>query len=245
LEIVYMVRCADGSLYTGWTNNLEKRIEDHNHARGAKYTRGRLPVSLVYYEIFFSRGEALSRERAIKKMPRIRKERLLQSGLVQVEREKRVYDFLDGLKIPYEVVTHEPVFESNAAVEAFQGMVFWDIKNLFLRSPGGRHHYLVLMPYDKPLDLKALSRRLGVKSLSFAAPERLEDLLQTTPGAVSVFNLLSPKAREVVLVMDQVLLDGQRMGFHPNVPHRTVIVGEKAVNEVVNHMNNSRIVIEI
>lgn len=70
---VYIVRCADGSLYTGWTTDLNKRIETHNAGKGAKYTRSRLPVSLVFYETFGSEHEARSREWHIKRMSRAEK----------------------------------------------------------------------------------------------------------------------------------------------------------------------------
>lgn len=76
----YIVKCADNSLYTGWTNDLEKRIRDHNLGRGAKYTRARLPVTLVYHETFDTREEALRREAAIKKLSRPQKERLIQEA---------------------------------------------------------------------------------------------------------------------------------------------------------------------
>lgn len=52
MNYTYIVRCSDGSLYTGWTNDLKKRIKDHNEGRGAKYTRSRRPVVLAYYEEF-------------------------------------------------------------------------------------------------------------------------------------------------------------------------------------------------
>ena len=79
MNYVYIVRCSDGSLYTGWTTSLEKRIEAHNAGRGAKYTKSRRPVSLVYFETFESKSEALKREAAIKKLPRVLKLSLIQS----------------------------------------------------------------------------------------------------------------------------------------------------------------------
>lgn len=75
----YIVRCSDNSLYTGWTNNLEKRIESHNLGKGAKYTRCRLPVKLVYYETFETKEEAMSREYNIKKMSKASKEKLVEN----------------------------------------------------------------------------------------------------------------------------------------------------------------------
>lgn len=73
---VYIARCADGTLYTGWTNDMEKRIAAHNSGLGAKYTRGRAPVEVIYYEEFALRKEAMSREMEIKKLSREKKLKL-------------------------------------------------------------------------------------------------------------------------------------------------------------------------
>ena len=70
---VYMIRCKDNTLYTGWTNDLYKRIKSHNNGNGAKYTKYRGPVELVYYETFDNKSEALKREIEIKKLTRIEK----------------------------------------------------------------------------------------------------------------------------------------------------------------------------
>lgn len=75
---VYIVECADGSLYTGWTNNLEKRIASHNAGRGARYTRSRRPVRLRYYETFDEKNEALRRECALKKLTHEEKRALVE-----------------------------------------------------------------------------------------------------------------------------------------------------------------------
>lgn len=74
---VYVLECADGSLYTGYTTDLERRIGEHNDGTGAKYTRGRTPVKLVYTERFESRSAAMSREYAIKRLSRAEKEALV------------------------------------------------------------------------------------------------------------------------------------------------------------------------
>ena len=73
---IYMLRCSDGSLYTGWTNDLEKRVKTHNSGKGAKYTKSRLPVELVYFEEYNTKEEALRRECAVKKLSRNAKIRL-------------------------------------------------------------------------------------------------------------------------------------------------------------------------
>lgn len=81
MNYTYIVKCKDGSLYTGWTNNLEKRIRDHNEGKGAKYTKSRRPVVLAYYEEFQTKEEAMRREYAIKKMGRKEKEKLLEKEI--------------------------------------------------------------------------------------------------------------------------------------------------------------------
>ena len=76
----YILECSDGTYYCGWTNDLEKRIAAHNSGKGAKYTSSRLPVKLVYYEVFRTPNEAMSREWKIKQMKRSEKIRLINSG---------------------------------------------------------------------------------------------------------------------------------------------------------------------
>ena len=78
MNYTYMVECADGTLYTGWTNCLEKRLKAHNGGRnGAKYTKTKRPVSLVYHEGFITKEEAMQREYQIKQLTRERKLELI------------------------------------------------------------------------------------------------------------------------------------------------------------------------
>lgn len=81
---VYMLRCKDGSLYTGWTNDLEHRLAMHNSGRGAKYTRGRGPLELVYSEELPDKEAALRRECVIKKLRREQKLALLQTWQARI-----------------------------------------------------------------------------------------------------------------------------------------------------------------
>ncbi len=80
----YILRCSDGSLYTGWTNNLEKRVKSHNLGIGAKYTKPRRPVELVYYETYPSKVDAMKRESEIKKLSKQKKEELIKVNCVLV-----------------------------------------------------------------------------------------------------------------------------------------------------------------
>ena len=79
-NFTYLLRCSDGSLYCGWTNDLQKRLASHNAGTGGKYTRTCLPVELVYYEEYATRQEAMSREYHIKRLSRQEKLRLIESG---------------------------------------------------------------------------------------------------------------------------------------------------------------------
>lgn len=77
MNFCYMLRCGDGTLYTGWTKDLEQRLQTHNAGRGGKYTRSRLPVELVYREEFETKEEAMSREWHLKRLTRQEKLRLI------------------------------------------------------------------------------------------------------------------------------------------------------------------------
>ena len=76
---VYMLRCRDGSLYTGYTDDVSRRLAVHQSGKGAKYTRSRLPVELVYQEEFSDKSAALKREIAIKKLKKPQKEAMIQA----------------------------------------------------------------------------------------------------------------------------------------------------------------------
>ncbi len=78
MNYTYILECSDGTYYTGWTNNLDKRLKDHNNGKGAKYTKPRLPVDLIYYEEYETKEEAMRREYAIKCMTRSEKDQLVK-----------------------------------------------------------------------------------------------------------------------------------------------------------------------
>lgn len=82
IYFTYILKCSDDTFYTGYTNDIDKRIKVHNSGKGAKYTRGRIPVELVYYEVFNTKEEALKREYRIKKLSRDKKKELINSTLI-------------------------------------------------------------------------------------------------------------------------------------------------------------------
>ena len=81
MTYTYMLQCGDGTYYTGWTNDLDRRLKAHNEGKGGKYTRSRRPVRLVYYEEHETKQEAMRREWEIKQLTRAGKEELLQKKM--------------------------------------------------------------------------------------------------------------------------------------------------------------------
>lgn len=82
MNYVYILRCNDGTLYTGWTNDLINRVNIHNKGKGAKYTKARLPAKLVYYETYNSKSDALKREYEIKQYSKKDKENMISIALL-------------------------------------------------------------------------------------------------------------------------------------------------------------------
>ncbi len=87
MNYTYILRCGDGSLYTGWTNDLDKRIKAHKSGRGGKYTRAHAPVELVYVERFDTKTEAMSREWHIKRLKRKQKLALIEGKDTDIEKK--------------------------------------------------------------------------------------------------------------------------------------------------------------
>lgn len=88
MNFTYMLKCKDESFYTGWTNDIQKRIRQHRQGKGAKYTRGRNPLELVYLEFYENKEEAMKREAQIKKLNRREKEELLKKDEWKQELKK-------------------------------------------------------------------------------------------------------------------------------------------------------------
>ena len=84
MNYTYLLECADRTLYCGWTNDLKKRVKAHNEGKGAKYTKPRRPVTLVYYEEFDTKEEAMRREAAIKRLSRVQKKALIAGLAVKM-----------------------------------------------------------------------------------------------------------------------------------------------------------------
>ncbi|MBE6757099.1 MAG: prolyl-tRNA synthetase associated domain-containing protein [Ruminococcaceae bacterium] len=132
-------------------------------------------------------------------------------------REMRVYDFLDSLEVAYRRVDHPAVatMEDCVAPKAALGAPL--CKNLVLCNRQETAFYLLLMPGEKPFRTKDLSAQIGSARLSFASPERMEELLGVTPGCASVMGLLHDTVGKVQLLIDRDLLEEATFGCHPCV----------------------------
>ncbi len=138
------------------------------------------------------------------------------------EIERNVLEALDGLGIPYVRHEHPPVATVEAAEKHWGGLRAAHCKNLFLRNYKGSHHYLVIAPVTRGIDLKRLTSDLGEDRLSFASPERLKRWLGVEPGSVSPFGLINDEARHVRVLCDLSLRSSEALGFHPNVNTATL-----------------------
>ena len=135
----------------------------------------------------------------------------------RLEKEIRVYDFLDKLGVEYQRVDHEAAMTMEACdeIDRTLGDGTAICKNLFLCNRQETDFYLLLMPGDKPFKTKNLSAQIGSARLSFAKPEYMEKYLDITPGSVSVMGLMNDKGGKVKLVIDNEVIKGEYIGCHP------------------------------
>jgi Ala-tRNA(Pro) deacylase len=133
----------------------------------------------------------------------------------RLEKEVRVYDLLDALRIPYQRVDHEVAMTMEACAAIDEVLDATVCKNLFLCNRQKTDFYLLMMPGAKPFKTKLLSKQIGSSRLSFATPEHMEALLDITPGSVSILGLMNDKEKKVRLLVDNDILKGEFVGCHP------------------------------
>lgn len=133
----------------------------------------------------------------------------------RLEKEIRVYDLLDSLGISYDRIDHEAAMTIEACqdIDALFGTHM--CKNLFLCNRQETDFYLLLMPGDKKFKTKELSSQINTARLSFANEKHMEELLDITPGSVSVMGLMNDKDNKVQLLIDEDLLNQAYLGCHP------------------------------
>ncbi|SDO64445.1 Ala-tRNA(Pro) hydrolase [Eubacterium maltosivorans] len=135
---------------------------------------------------------------------------------------KKVYDFLDGLGVEYQVIEHPPVYTCDELEQYMDGVKGTHCKNLLLRNKKGNRHILVILEESKQMNIKEFGKQIGISNLSFASEERLLKYLGVTTGAVSVFGIINDQEHEVEVYIDQDVVDQDFVNFHPNVNTATV-----------------------
>ena len=153
----------------------------------------------------------------------------------RLDKEIRVYDFLDKLSVTYQRVDHEAAMTMEACEEIDRtlGDDTAICKNLFLCNRQKTDFYLLLIPGDKVFKTKELSKQIGSARLSFAGAEYMEKYLDITPGSVSIMGLMNDKDNAVRLLVDEDLLKEEWIGCHPCVNTSSIRVKTKDMFDTV------------
>ena len=139
----------------------------------------------------------------------------------RLPKEQRCYELLERLGIEYQRVDHDFADTIELCHEIEKTLGANICKNLFLTNRQQTEFYLLLMPGDKPFKTKLLSKQINTARLSFASPEHMEELLDITPGSVSVLGLMNDGGK-VHLVIDKDLLNDEYIGCHPCINSSTL-----------------------
>ena len=133
----------------------------------------------------------------------------------RLAKEVRVYDLLDSLGVRYQRIDHEPAMTMEACAEIDRVLDATICKNLLLCNRQCTNFYLLMLPGEKSFKTSVFSKQIGSSRLSFADPQYMEEFLDITPGSLSVMGLMNDKDHHVELMMDEDILKGEYIGFHP------------------------------
>ena len=151
----------------------------------------------------------------------------------RLDKEIRVYDFLDSLGVPYQRIDHEALMTMAACEEVDKILCATICKNLFLCNRQETDFYLLMMPGEKKFKTKDLAAQIGSARLSFAKEEYMEEFLDITPGSVSVMGLINDKEKRVQLLIDEDILRGEYIGCHPCINTSSLRIRTKDMMERV------------
>ncbi len=144
-----------------------------------------------------------------------------------------IYAFLSQHNIPFERCDHPPVYTCEQAEGLVPAAPGAHTKNLLLRDKKGRNHFLVVVGYEKAVDIKALSRLLGVSNLSFASPQRLMKYLGVEPGAVSLLAIINDTESAVEVILDRSLWRAEMLRCHPLVNTSTLSIARRDIERML------------
>lgn len=151
----------------------------------------------------------------------------------RLDKEIRVYDFLDSLGVSYQRIDHEAAMTMEACEEIDRTLEATICKNLLLCNRQETQFYLLMLPGDKVFKTKNLSAQIGSSRLSFAKAEYMEKYLDITPGSLSVLGLMNDKDRMVRLLIDEDVLTGEYIGCHPCINTSSLRIRTKDLIEKI------------
>ena len=166
----------------------------------------------------------------------------------RLDKEIRVYDFLDKLGVEYQRVDHEAAMTMEAceAIDRVLGDDTAICKNLFLCNRQKTDFYLLIIPGDKTFKTKELSHQIGSARLSFASPQDMEKYLDITPGSVSVMGLMNDHDNAVRLLVDEDVLKGEWVGCHPCINTSSLRIKTKDMfGPVIKAMHHDMTVVKL
>ena len=155
------------------------------------------------------------------------------------------FKFLDSHDIAYVRHDHPAVYTVEEADRLVPELPGAKTKNLFLRDDKGKRHFLVLVPSDKRVNLKALKAVLGIKRISFGSPERLKKHLGIEPGAVSLLAVFNDNDHKVEVFMDRDLWAAETFLFHPLVNTSTLVINKAAIERFLEATGHELNVVDI
>ena len=169
-----------------------------------------------------------------------------QTDAGRLEKEIRVYDLLDELKVDFQRIDHEVAMTMEACAEIDKTLQATICKNLFLCNRQETDFYLLMMPGDKKFKTKELSKQLDTARLSFAGEKFMEEFLDITPGSVSVMGLMNDRNKKVQLVMDEDILKGEYIGCHPCINTSSLrIRTEDMLKKVIPAMEHEPVIVTL
>jgi Ala-tRNA(Pro) deacylase len=158
--------------------------------------------------------------------------------------DAQLKEYLAKSKVNYKVHKHPAVFTvaESKNIEAIQKIPGIRSKNLFL-SDENCNFYLVCMPGEKRLNIRALEKTLGVKKLNFASSKDLKSELNLTPGSVSIFAMIN--AKNTKLILDKEIWDAEITGFHPNINTATLEIQHKDLEKFINSLKCAKEILKL
>ena len=162
------------------------------------------------------------------------------------DKELRVYDLLDKLKISYQRIDHEAAMTMEACAAIDKALEATMCKNLLLCNRQCTEFYLLMLPGDKHFKTSVLSKQIGSSRLSFAGGEYMETYLDITPGSLSVLGLMNDRDHHVKLLVDEDVLRGEYIGVHPCVNTSSLRINTRdLVEKIIPAMDHSMTIVTL